>query len=209
MLLSNRRRHSVEVLPYDSEIEYLESRANTYINTGINAANDIGIEIHYYDNYTYGNCSNYIVGARQTSSSTILYSISGSTSNNSVLVTYNGSTKLMGHTRTKGEDYKAQLQATSSGMVYSMTINNGTPITGTLSGTDLGTTNVPICMFGFNASNIKSYTRLYYLKIRKGGDLVRDFIPVRVGNVGALYDKVSKQIFYNSGSGTFVLGQDK
>jgi hypothetical protein len=38
--------------------------------------------------------------------------------------------------------------------------------------------------------------------------LVRDFIPVRVGNIGYMYDKVSKKLFGNSGQGNFILGND-
>lgn len=49
----------------------------------------------------------------------------------------------------------------------------------------------------------------YYLKVYDGNDnLIYDFIPVRVGNVGYLYDKVSGELFGNSGTGSFVLGQD-
>ena len=51
--------------------------------------------------------------------------------------------------------------------------------------------------------------KLYYCKIWKGGSLVRDYIPVRVGQVGYMYDKVSGQLFGNSGTGDFVLGPDK
>jgi hypothetical protein len=39
--------------------------------------------------------------------------------------------------------------------------------------------------------------------------LVRDFIPVRVGTTGYMYDKVSGQLFGNSGTGEFILGADK
>ena len=45
---------------------------------------------------------------------------------------------------------------------------------------------------------------LYYMKI---GDL--DLIPVRKGNIGYLYDKVSGKLFANQGTGTFTLGPDK
>ena len=38
---------------------------------------------------------------------------------------------------------------------------------------------------------------------------IRDFIPVRVGSTGYLYDKVSGQLFGNAGTGDFVLGPDK
>lgn len=50
--------------------------------------------------------------------------------------------------------------------------------------------------------------KLYSCKIYDNGSLVRDFIPVRVGSVGYLYDKVSKQLFGNAGSGSFTLGPD-
>ncbi len=35
-----------------------------------------------------------------------------------------------------------------------------------------------------------------------------DMIPVRVGSVGYMYDKVSKTLFGNAGSGSFILGND-
>ena len=40
-----------------------------------------------------------------------------------------------------------------------------------------------------------------------GGDV--DLIPVRVGQVGYMYDKVSGQLFGNVGTGDFGLGPDK
>ena len=35
-----------------------------------------------------------------------------------------------------------------------------------------------------------------------------DIIPVRIGNVGYMYDRVSGQLFGNAGTGSFVLGPD-
>lgn len=35
-----------------------------------------------------------------------------------------------------------------------------------------------------------------------------DFIPVRIGTKGYLYDKVSKRLFGNAGTGSFTLGPD-
>ena len=50
---------------------------------------------------------------------------------------------------------------------------------------------------------------IYWLKLYNSeGVLVRDFIPVRKGNIGFLYDKVSRTLFGNSGTGAFVLGPD-
>jgi hypothetical protein len=50
--------------------------------------------------------------------------------------------------------------------------------------------------------------KLKMTSIKKNGKVVRDFIPVRVGQVGCMYDKVSGTLFYNQGTGAFVLGPD-
>lgn len=48
---------------------------------------------------------------------------------------------------------------------------------------------------------------IYYCKIWQGGNLVRNYIPVKKDGVGYLYDKVSKTLFANSGSGSFIIGE--
>ena len=67
-----------------------------------------------------------------------------------------------------------------------------------------------INIFGY--SNLdKSYfssCKFHYLKFR-GRDGLLDIIPVRVGDVGYLYDRVSGQLFGNSGTGAFIVGPDK
>ena len=46
--------------------------------------------------------------------------------------------------------------------------------------------------------------------IRDANDnLLIDMIPVRVGQVGYMYDKVSGRLFGNAGTGAFILGPDK
>ena len=50
--------------------------------------------------------------------------------------------------------------------------------------------------------------RISAFKVERNGVLVRDFIPVRRGTVGYLYDRVSKRLFGNAGTGDFVLGPD-
>ena len=53
-----------------------------------------------------------------------------------------------------------------------------------------------------------AYVKLRYFKIWSGSTLVRDYIPVRVGQVGYLYDKVNKTLYGNVGSGSFTYGND-
>ena len=50
--------------------------------------------------------------------------------------------------------------------------------------------------------------RCYSFQIYDNGVLVRDLIPVRVKQVGYMYDKISKRLFGNSGMGEFALGPD-
>ena len=63
-----------------------------------------------------------------------------------------------------------------------------------------------------NGSPDRSYnyiTRIYYLKIWQDKTLVRDMVPVRKGNVGYMYDKVTNRLFGNLSTDDFVLGPDK
>jgi len=79
-----------------------------------------------------------------------------------------------------------------------------------LSGTVLNK-NYPIRIFGGcygNALDDLSSIKLYRFSIIHGENLVRDFIPVRVGQVGYLYDKVDGGLYANSGTGSFLFGQD-
>lgn len=51
--------------------------------------------------------------------------------------------------------------------------------------------------------------KLHSAQVKNGNVLVSDLIPVRVGNVGYMYDRVSGQLFGNAGTGNFILGPDK
>jgi hypothetical protein len=55
----------------------------------------------------------------------------------------------------------------------------------------------------------KSKMKLYSLKFYKEGVAIFDLVPVRVGQVGCLYDKVSGELFENETSTPFILGPDK
>ena len=51
--------------------------------------------------------------------------------------------------------------------------------------------------------------RIFSCKIYDDGTLVRDLIPVRVGDVGYMFDRISGQLFGNAGTGAFIIGPDK
>lgn len=58
----------------------------------------------------------------------------------------------------------------------------------------------------YRADNARS--RCYSAKFYRNGVLIQDLIPVRIGAEGAMYDKVSKRLFLNQGTGSFVCGRD-
>lgn len=74
-----------------------------------------------------------------------------------------------------------------------------------------------ICIFGKGLGdefftngrlNMSSYAKVYHLTITVQDTLVRDFIPVRIGAIGYMYDQVTGQLFENSGPDAFTLGPD-
>ena len=60
----------------------------------------------------------------------------------------------------------------------------------------------------YNADLSPSVGRIYDFTISDNSTLVRDFIPVRVGQVGYMYDRVTRKLFGNSGTGSFIVGPD-
>jgi hypothetical protein len=70
------------------------------------------------------------------------------------------------------------------------------------------TTTAPIRIFQCAGAGEPSKIKLYNLKFSRNGNILRNFIPVRVGTVGYLFDKVNRQLYGNAGSGAFTLGPD-
>jgi len=53
-----------------------------------------------------------------------------------------------------------------------------------------------------------SNMRIRRFSVKLHGELILDYIPFRVGQVGYMYDKVSGTLFGNAGTGNFILGND-
>ena len=89
-------------------------------------------------------------------------------------------------------------------------INNSLILTGDTVNFSINRT---ILLFALNCPVYEHYTeqsafRCYRFTIYNNDLIVNDFIPVRVGNVGYMYDKISGQLFGNAGTGEFILGPD-
>ena len=192
-------RKMMKLLPYDAEVEYLESTGNQYISTMM-----IPTRVH--------------VGLKPIGEAKPPYSNAYFGVNN------NGSrtTGLVGETKDtlKALNYNRNSVEFSAlwGEFHSVCFDRDTvSVDGETKAlvTDFSKTDNAIKSFGLfdfpqrdAGSNPKS--AISYCKMWDREDnLMADFIPVRVGDVGYMYDRISGQLFGNAGTGAFVIGPDK
>lgn len=189
-------------LPYDAEVEYLQSSGTQYVDTGLFGDIDLDFECvaKVDDNNSYYN----ILGDRASSTSQ-RYSLMAATSSQP----YSGYVNC-------GNENQINFSKTYTTTVYRTYKKSGLDvyIDNNLIGTFLRqtfTTPNTIILFGCrNNGSLSSmlHGKICSCKLSKNGVMQRDYIPVRVGTVGYMYDKVSGQLFGNSGTGNFVLGND-
>lgn len=207
-------------LPYDAEIEYLQKDGSAYIDTGILGDQPKSVELKVMS----PTLSTYqcVIGCLHSSNpSTHRFAPVIISSSKIVGVTYYS-------TASNGGKDVSQAMANAIPFVVKASLkpSNQTSMVkldtestfSTKVWTESRTVNAGYNMFLFAANNnvtAQSYmvdgARIYYCKIYDDDswtNLVRDFIPVRVGTVGYMYDRVSGQLFGNAGTGNFILGPD-
>lgn len=197
--LSSSRLLSSEKHPYDAEIEYLESTGTQWIDTLYHANNATEFRMKYSgftDKY-------FACGGREG------FLLPGFTFSNGGTTTKFYSYYFMYYNRGYATE-----SCPNDDNIHEVQMSNVVIVDG-----------VVICTFNtgsffcsktfalFCASNEQQniyygYMRIYSCSLIDNGKLVRDFIPVRVGTTGYMYDKVSGELFGNSGTGNFVLGPD-
>ena len=192
--------------PYDAEIEYLQGNGSAYINTGVKATYNIRYECSF--TITEVPPTNFpIFGARvgYGDRSSILYYYRYDSTYPYFSWRY-GAQDVSNYNVSNIGDYFA----TSLNAARTMVING----VAKSCNTSTFTSNNPIYIFAMNnngATSVSSSTsvlRIKWMKIYDGTTLVRDFIPVKKNSIGYLYDKVSGELFGNSGTGNFILGPD-
>ena len=69
----------------------------------------------------------------------------------------------------------------------------------------------PLCIFTYqyNAAVNCPDVKFYSATIEKNGVVTNQLIPVRIGTTGYIYDKVTGKLYGNAGTGDFILGNDK
>ena len=189
--------------PYKRELEYLESTGTQWIDTGVYAPLGAELEIGFSVNTV---AVQAIFGGRDTSSglnTCTLFAVNSSfrfdrTSNKTI----SGVTAVLQDNFVFKYENNTDLQITD--------ITTGTTATDTIS-TPSTFSSYPIAVFAVNTANtIERYFsgRISYWKYWENGTLLQDFIPVLDNNdTPCMYDRVSKQLFYNQGTGEFLYGE--
>ena len=205
--MSSSRVMGGKGLPYDAEIEYLESSGTQWIDTGIipdsrtsfflqvmlvNTANTI----YFFETRPLSSSLKSSLGVLAFPSD-FQYRYDSNLSSDSYL-------NFFPPTPIKDVLYTIE---TNRNEIY---LNGEKKLTCRVVNFNC---NLPLCLFAQRTDNgitAMSKFKLYAFKLFDADNiLLIDLIPVRVGNVGYMYDKVSGTLFGNAGTGNFILGADK
>ena len=189
---------------YDAKIEYLESTGTQYINSGYRLwTSSITIETEMA--FTDLTVNRSIEGAADA----FYYGIN----NQRYETAYQN---YWGTTDTNFHTFKKTLTKSSNKFIAQTWIDGISRYNSTSTSINTAIRSY-ITLFGTSSSSEvgENFSVAGYLKCRKisfkliiDEEVVRDMIPVRKGNIGYMYDKVSGQLFGNSGTGSFTLGPD-
>jgi len=187
---------------YEAEVEYLECTGTQWIDTEIVPDENCGVEVSIVTTINDQNKS--VFGCETTSE----YAFKR------YHITPNLDKWWFGNNDIESS---SGTYDTTIGTEYVIKYNiNGEVVINNSKLADISVVNVtdiqPLCIAkrGPDSRDKTSYGiyKYKYFKIYSGSTLVRDFVPVRIGTTGYMYDKVSRQLFANAGTGRFVLGND-
>lgn len=195
--------------PYDAELEYLEATGTQYVDTGVAASSNLVVKARART--VESPSDKYLLGA---------YSNSGGT-------VYRYSVSMVSSTGGPGY-YFLISTSTANLLIRPSNIYAFSDIEVSISKVAVDgvsesisrsafSTNVPVYLFCrcFNtAPSGYSKSMLGNVQMYTSGTLVRDLIPVRFTNEngvseGAMYDRVTRELFRNAGTGDFIIGPDK
>lgn len=187
---------------YDAEIEYLASEQDAWINTGLNGNNDnlsldceIMVEPTSYSCYPFGN---YQSSARKMWGMVV-------TSDTKATIRINASASSL---KNGQFDFSVGVKHHVVANRTTTTIDGASYMNGTSNGSKNQYPTIALFKGNTRMETNAGKVTIYYFKIYNGETLVADFIPIRKGSAGYLYDRVSGQLFGNAGTGNFILGAD-
>jgi hypothetical protein len=190
-------------LPYDAEVEYLESTGTQYIDTGVILTDRSEVRFRVRAEQTSGRYG--LFGSRSGASSAnvsgwINTGLAGLDFNNGSYATYRVQTSV-----SAGDIITASASATKRSVSVSGVATTNENV---WSGSFATPSNCLICSINGSGWTL-ARVRIFTFQIYEAGVLVRSFVPVRIGQTGYLFDRVSGQLFGNAGTGAFTIGPDK
>ena len=174
--------------PYDYQVEYISWPSNT-------SEKDYCIELGSFADY---DAIDYTFTSTNTNTSDVLLGKNLSTA----FIGYDSANKIsMGYRANKDTGFTVSENITAAQK------GDGTRKTLHFEYNLDGYTNSVMTIGGYNPSQYSQEKQIHQITCYKDGELVRDFIPVVDKNGEAcMYDKVSGELFYNSGAKDFVTG---
>ena len=192
-------------LPYDAEVEYIGSDGNHNQFVVTDYTPVVGDEVYVeFENteqitntqsvFSAGNGNYQLIFLIGTSASGayIKYFATGA----AALLAYPYSSLNVWHTLT-----------VSSAGVFSIDNNYVATSATPFEALDGNETNLFLFKLRNNTSPFLGNIRKF--RITNGGQTKLDLIPVRIGQVGYMYDRISGSFYGNSGTGDFIVGPDK
>ena len=198
-------------LPYDAEVDYLESTGTQWIDTGIVPTNSHGFSISCALNGA--SATNYNSRAIGVHQGNVRWLFSLQHVGNNTFFGWNTAISNLGG--------YSNLQTVEASLNF---INDRKAILdGSVKASDLGNLGAisrTAYLFANNrdASGEMFLGRIFSCKISNRVNVVRDFIPVRIGTEGAMYDRANPTVgmnrdgtprndglYLNRGTGSFVL----
>lgn len=200
-------------LPYDAEVEYLESTGTQWIDTPIVAADNVGYELRVVNWSGVGrNNVSFLFAGVFGSANRYGFGYTSLLNFVNLFAWWNSAIPNLGN-----------LSVSNGYMMFnylnSRTYDFNGVVTGGLSGT-YNASNTTIRLLnakrmdtGANAFPESVPMKFSAFRISRDNAVVCDFIPVRFTNEngqteGAMYDRVSGQLFGNEGTGAFGYGND-
>ena len=194
-----------ELNEVERRVEYLESNGTQWIDTGIKASDKISFEISFEDNeiITY---DRFFFGA--TDNNTSRFYLGYGWDNNNTGFAYGGSINQLDKI---GSKKRATIKFDVDKNLYVNGIKENISIS------TFGGVSLNIYLFTRNVNGNKgagTFTKIYYCKIWKNGEIVRDLLPTistEEGHIGeaCLFDTVTNTYFYNQGTGKFTTNLDE
>ena len=179
--------------PYDAEVEYLDFVVPSYIDTGL-IMSDRRYEID----------AQFLSGGGSS-----LGSLIGFNTDNTGLIRWRSSSMAECFWGT----WKTVTNSPLSRHVYSAGHGYGFSVDGAFISDDTAPNfitrwTLKICAYNVNNTQRQGNCRVYSFNAIDGDATIMALIPVRKDGVGYMYDRVSGEMFGNSGAGAFVIGPD-